>query len=142
MVAAIFDEGIATGDATFGTEVPSWTAWDQAHTEIRLVAELDGRIVGWSALSTYSDRCCYRGVAEVSVYVAADARGRGVGKELLEAVISRSEAAGVYPAGRDLPGEQAEPPAPPRLRLSPRRGARAARRARGGLARRAVARTA
>jgi len=96
MVAAIFDEGIATGDATFETEVPSWTAWDQAHTEIRLVAELDGRIVGWSALSTYSDRCCYRGVAEVSVYVAADARGRGVGKELLEAVISRSEAAGVW----------------------------------------------
>ena len=96
VVAAIFEEGIATGDATFETAPPSWEAWDAAHSETRLVAELDGAVVGWAALSGYSDRCCYRGVAEVSVYVAADARGRGVGRALLDAVISQSEAAGVW----------------------------------------------
>jgi phosphinothricin acetyltransferase len=95
-VASIFEEGIATGDATFETEPPSWDAWDAAHTDVRVVAERDGGVVGWAALSGTSDRCCYRGVAEVSVYVAAAARGRGVGKALLDAVISRSEAAGIW----------------------------------------------
>jgi phosphinothricin acetyltransferase len=95
-VAAIFGEGIATGDATFETEVPSWEAWDASHRELRLVAETDDGVVGWAALSGYSDRCCYRGVSEVSVYVAAVARGRGVGRALLDAVITRSEAAGVW----------------------------------------------
>jgi L-amino acid N-acyltransferase YncA len=95
-VALIFDEGIATGDATFETVVPSWEAWDASHSGVRLVAELDRRVAGWAALSDYSDRCCYRGVAEVSVYVAADVRGRGVGRALLDAVIARSEAAGMW----------------------------------------------
>lgn len=96
MVSAIFEEGIATGDATFETEPPSWDAWDSAHTDIRLVAENGDGVAGWAALSCCSDRCYYRGVAEVSVYVAAAARGRGVGRALLDAVISRSEAAGIW----------------------------------------------
>jgi phosphinothricin acetyltransferase len=95
-VAAIFVEGIRSGDATFETEAPAWAAWDAAPWDVRVVAELDGRLAGWAALSAYSDRCCYRGVAEDSVYVAAWAQGRGVGRALLEAVIARSEAAGIW----------------------------------------------
>lgn len=76
--------------------MPSWEEWDAAHSEHRLVAELDGRIAGWAALSPTSDRCCYAGVAENSVYVAEWARGRGVGRVLLEELIARSEAAGIW----------------------------------------------
>ena len=95
-VAAIFEEGIATGDATFETEPPSWDGWDAAHTDIRVVAENGDGVVGWAALSGYSDRCCYRGVSEVSVYVAGAVRGRGVGRALLDAVIAQSEKAGIW----------------------------------------------
>jgi L-amino acid N-acyltransferase YncA len=95
-VAAIYEDGIRTGNATFETEVPSWEAWDAAHPEIRLLAELDGRAAGWAALSPYSDRCCYGGVAEVSVYVASSSQGQGIGRGLLEALIERSEANGVW----------------------------------------------
>jgi L-amino acid N-acyltransferase YncA len=95
-VARIFEDGIRTGDATFETAAPSWEEWDAAHTEHRLVAELDGEVVAWAALSPVSERCCYSGVAESSVYVAARARGRGVGRELLEELIRRSEAAGIW----------------------------------------------
>jgi L-amino acid N-acyltransferase YncA len=95
-VAAIYEDGIRTGNATFETGVPSWEDWDSAHGEHRLVAELDDRVAGWAALSPVSDRSCYRGVAENSVYVAAWARGRGVGRGLLEELIARSEAAGIW----------------------------------------------
>jgi L-amino acid N-acyltransferase YncA len=95
-VARIFEDGIRTGDATFETGAPSWEEWDAAHTEHRLVAELDGELAGWAALSPVSERCCYRGVAESSVYVGASARGRGVGRELLEGLIRRSETAGIW----------------------------------------------
>lgn len=95
-VAEIYEDGIRTGNATFETAAPSWEAWDAAHSEHRLVAFLDGRIAGWAALSPASERCCYRGVAEESVYVAAWARGRGVGRALLEELIERSEAAGIW----------------------------------------------
>jgi phosphinothricin acetyltransferase len=95
-VAAIYEDGIRTGNATFETGVPSWESWDAAHTEIRVLAELDGKAAGWGALSATSDRCCYRGVAEDSVYVASWAQGRGVGRALLEEVIERSEAAGIW----------------------------------------------
>jgi L-amino acid N-acyltransferase YncA len=94
-VRTIFEEGIATGQATFETEAPSWEAWDGAHSAA-LVAEEDGEVVGWSALSPYSPRACYSGVAEESVYVAARARGRGVGRALLEALVDRSERAGIW----------------------------------------------
>jgi len=70
--------------------------WDAGHTDLRLVAEVDGRVAGWAALSGYSDRCCYRGVAEDSVYVGSWAQGRGVGRALLEELIARAEAAGIW----------------------------------------------
>jgi phosphinothricin acetyltransferase len=95
-VAAIYREGIATGVASFETEPPSWEAWDAGHPDIRLVAELDGRIAGWCALSPTSERHCYRGVMEESVYVAGWAQGRGVGRALLEEVVKRSEEAGIW----------------------------------------------
>lgn len=93
----IYEEGIATGNATFETDVPRWEAWDASHLPgHRLVAEEDGRVVGWAALAPVSNRDCYAGVTEASLYVAADSRGRGVGRALLEALISRAEAAGVW----------------------------------------------
>jgi L-amino acid N-acyltransferase YncA len=96
-VARIFGEGIATGNATFETEVPSWEAWDAAHlAEHRLVAEREGRVVGWIALARVSARECYAGVAEVSAYVAEDARGARVGAELLAEVVGSSERAGIW----------------------------------------------
>jgi L-amino acid N-acyltransferase YncA len=95
-VEAIFRDGIATGVATFEVEPPSWEAWDDAHGGIRVVAELDGRVAGWCALSPVSERLCYRGVAEESVYVAGWAQGRGVGRALLEEAIGRSEEAGIW----------------------------------------------
>jgi L-amino acid N-acyltransferase YncA len=95
-VRAIYEEGIATGEATFQTEAPSWSAWDAGHlADCRLVAESD-RVLGWAALSRVSDRCVYAGVAEVSVYVAAAARGRGIGSLLLDALIRRSEECGLW----------------------------------------------
>jgi L-amino acid N-acyltransferase YncA len=103
-VREIYEDGIRSGNATFETEAPSWEAWDSAHTELRLVAERDGSVVGWAALSPMSSRCCYRGVGEVSVYVAEGARGEGVGRALLERLVERSEdegywtlSAGVFP---------------------------------------------
>ena len=95
-VRAIYEEGIRSGDATFETEPPSWERWDAAHPKVRLVAEEDGSVVGWAALSPVSDRCCYEGVAEVSVYVAEASREGGVGRTLLERLVERSEDAGYW----------------------------------------------
>lgn len=96
-VARIYSEGIATGDATFETSVPKWEAWDAAHlTECRLVFELDGHLVAWAALNPVSRRPVYRGVAEHSIYVDSRARSRGVGAELLAALIEASEEAGFW----------------------------------------------
>jgi L-amino acid N-acyltransferase YncA len=95
-VRAIYEEGIATGLGTFETAAPSWEEWDAARLpHSRLVAR-EQAIVGWAALSPVSKRACYAGVAEAGVYVAASARGRGVGRALLEAVIESSEAHGVW----------------------------------------------
>jgi phosphinothricin acetyltransferase len=96
-VSGIFGEGIATGNATFETEVPSWEEWDAAHLgEHRFVAERKGRVVGWIALASVSSRECYAGVAEVSAYVAEEARGEGVGAELLATVVESSEQGGIW----------------------------------------------
>lgn len=96
-VLEIYAEGIATGHATFETEVPSWNEWDRGHLEAcRLVAEEDERILGWAALSPVSDRCVYGGVAEVSVYVGGTERGRGVGTGLLRALVEASEDEGLW----------------------------------------------
>jgi phosphinothricin acetyltransferase len=97
-VRAIYFEGIATGNATFETEAPTWEVWDRARLHsCRLVARSPaGPIVGWAALSPVSSRPAYAGVAEVSLYVTASARGQGVGKALFQALIAASEAAGVW----------------------------------------------
>lgn len=85
------------GEATFEAEVPGWEHWDSSHLiEHRLVALRDGEVAGWAALSPISDRCVYGGVAEVSVYVTAGARGQGVGRALLEALVASSEAGGIW----------------------------------------------
>ena len=93
---AIYEDGIRSGDATFETEAPSWEEWDAVHSEVRLVAERDAAILGFAALSPASPRSCYRGVGEVSVYVAGDVRGSGVGRALLEGLVERSEQAGYW----------------------------------------------
>jgi L-amino acid N-acyltransferase YncA len=95
-VRAIYEEGIRGGDATFETETPSWERWDAAHPELRIVAEREGSVVGWAALSPASARHCYRGVGEVSVYVAEEARGAGLGRTLLAELVERSEQAGYW----------------------------------------------
>jgi phosphinothricin acetyltransferase len=110
-VREIYREGMAAGNATFETELPEWEKWDSVHRkDCRLVAlepiaediaELlispeKLTVLGWAALSQVSTRLVYRGVAEVSVYVTAAARGRGVGKALLEALVQTSEASGIW----------------------------------------------
>ena len=96
-VKAIFEQGIAGGDATFESEAPSWEDWDKTHLGgHRLVALEGGEIVGWAALSAVSERCCYAGVAEDSVYVADSAQGRGVGRALLERLVADAERAGLW----------------------------------------------
>jgi L-amino acid N-acyltransferase YncA len=96
-IRAIYEDGIATGDATFETTAPDWPAWDATHlADHRLVARLDGRVVGWAALAPVSDRCAYAGVAEDSIYVALDAQGRGVGRALLIAVVASAERGGIW----------------------------------------------
>ena len=97
VVRSIYRQGIATGDATFETDLPTWERWDQAHRrDCRLVARSGGQVVGWAALSPVSGRCVYGGVAEVSVYVAASARGKGFGTALLRALVEESESAGIW----------------------------------------------
>jgi L-amino acid N-acyltransferase YncA len=96
-VRDIYAEGIATGNATFETEIPEWERWDKAHRkDCRLIALEGERVIGWAALSPVSTRRVYSGVAEVSVYVAASACGRGAGKILLKALVQRSEASGIW----------------------------------------------
>ena len=96
-VLGIYAEGIATGHATFQDHVPSWAEWDASHlADCRLVAEMSGAIVGFAALAAVSARPVYRGVAEVSVYVAVGARGNGIGRKLLVALIEQSEASGFW----------------------------------------------
>ncbi len=96
-VLAIYGGGIATGHASFQKTVPPWDDWDASHLACcRLVAEEVGAVVGWAALSPVSSRRVYAGVGEVSIYLADDVRGRGVGDRLLGALIEASEAAGLW----------------------------------------------
>lgn len=96
-VSAVYADGIATRNATFEAELPSWVQWDASHLAgCRFVARDAGVLVGWAALSPVSRRHCYRGVAEVSVYVSEAARGQGVGRALLEHLVEASEAAGIW----------------------------------------------
>jgi phosphinothricin acetyltransferase len=96
-VAAIYAAGIATGDATFETEVPRWERWDAGHlAEHRLVAVDGGDVLGWAAVGPVSERCVYAGVVEDSIYLAEHARGRGVGRALLTALVESTERAGIW----------------------------------------------
>ncbi len=104
-VKQIYLEGIAAGNATFQTSAPSWSDWDEAHVKnSRIIAVEENEILGWAALTPVSGRCVYAGVGEVSVYVSKKARGKGVGKKLLQALIQESEKnnfwtlqAGIFP---------------------------------------------
>jgi L-amino acid N-acyltransferase YncA len=96
-VKAIYEQGIATKLATFETAAPDWVDWDGAYLDgHRLVAELDGEVVGWAALLPTSRRDCYAGVVENSVYVAEGSRGRGIGRALLERLLAGAERAGFW----------------------------------------------
>lgn len=96
-VKAIYEAGLATGNASFQTSAPSWEEWDTTHLKHSRLAVLDGQsVLGWAALTPVSSRCVYAGVAEVSVYIGAASRGRGIGKILLHALITESEANGLW----------------------------------------------
>ena len=96
-VRAIYQEGIATGNATVDTEAPEWDTWDNDHlTECRLVAKEAHLVVGWVAVSPTSHRAVYSGVVDESIYVAAMARGKGVGRALLMALVAESERRGIW----------------------------------------------
>lgn len=96
-VKTIYEEGIATGNATFQTAAPNWQEWDNAHVKTcRIVAIENNIVLGWAALTPVSSRCVYAGVAEVSVYVAANARGKNIGSLLLQELITQSEQDGIW----------------------------------------------
>ena len=96
-VRSIYLEGIAAGNSTFETEAPSWEAWDTGHLQFARLVTRDGeKVIGWAALSPVSKRNVYRGVAELTVYVTEGARGQGVGRALLEALIQESEKNGIW----------------------------------------------
>ena len=96
-VREIYLQGIGTGNATFEQSVPEWKEWDERHLpSCRLMARSDNRVLGWAALSPVSSRCVYGGVAEVSIYVAEEARGQGLGCQLLAALVEASEQNGIW----------------------------------------------
>ena len=96
-VRAIYEEGIATENATFEPSVPDWEKWDSGHVaEPRLVVRLNGRVAAWAALSRVSARRVYAGVAELSIYVGEKVRGKGIGDALLRAFVRASEKAGFW----------------------------------------------
>lgn len=96
-IVEIYLQGISTQIATFQNEAPSWEEWDKSHlNSCRLVAFLEGKICGWAALSPVSSRCVYSGVAEVSIYIDQEHRGKGIGKALLQELIHQSEKEGIW----------------------------------------------
>jgi L-amino acid N-acyltransferase YncA len=96
-VRSIYLEGVLEGNSTFETEAPSWEAWDEAHlARPRFVMRAGDRVLGWAALSPVSKRRVYSGVAEVTIYVTQAARGKGIGRALLEALIEASEQTGIW----------------------------------------------
>ena len=96
-VEAIYAEGIATRNATFETETPTWAEFDAGRLRDHRLVAIDGdRIVGWAAFSPTSGRTCYAGVVEHSVYVASECRGRGIGRTLLGALVRGADAGGIW----------------------------------------------
>jgi L-amino acid N-acyltransferase YncA len=103
-VKEIYEEGIATGNATFQQSAPTWDEWNTTHLQHSRIVAKDNNVLGWAALTPVSGRCVYAGVAEVSVYVSDKARGKGLGKQLLQKLVGESEAnniwtlqAGIFP---------------------------------------------
>ncbi|WP_112182441.1 MULTISPECIES: GNAT family N-acetyltransferase [Paraliobacillus] len=96
-VKQIYEDGIATGNATFETKAPTWEAWDKGHlATCRLVALVNNEAVGWVALSPVSSRCVYQGVAEVSIYIKNGYTGKKIGSKLMDALIEESEKTGFW----------------------------------------------
>jgi phosphinothricin acetyltransferase len=96
-VRRIHLEGIETGKATFETDAAlSWDDWSGQHLKFGRLVAVRGGVVGWAALTPVSDRCVYGGVAEVSIYIAAEARGQGVGSLLMRALIDEAERHGIW----------------------------------------------
>ncbi|MES2827693.1 MAG: N-acetyltransferase family protein [Bacteroidota bacterium] len=96
-VKSIYENGIATSNATFQTRAPTWEEWDSSHLgNCRIVIEESGEVVGWAALTPVSSRCVYAGVAEVSVYVDPEQSGKGLGLALLKELVTLSEAEGIW----------------------------------------------
>jgi L-amino acid N-acyltransferase YncA len=96
-VNRIYESGIASKNATFETSVPDWDTWDRAHRkDCRIIAKIKGKVIGWAAISGISDRRVYSGVAEISIYVDPDFRGKGVGDSLMNAMIKESELSGIW----------------------------------------------
>jgi L-amino acid N-acyltransferase YncA len=97
VVRTIYQAGIDSGNATFQTFAPEWREWDENHIDIcRYVACIDNQVIGWVALSPYSSRHAYRGVAEISIYISPRHHQLGAGKQLLSTIINESEKAGYW----------------------------------------------
>jgi len=96
-VLEIYRQGLDTGEASFETEPPDWATWQaKYHPFCRLVWDQDGEVQGWAALAPVSARDCYRGVAEVSIYIATDCFGRGIGNKLMADLVEESERQGIW----------------------------------------------
>ncbi len=96
-VKSIYELGIATGIATFETTAPNWEQWHKNHLLFgRLVIILENEVVGWTALTAVSNRCIYQGVAEVSIYIHPNHRGKGIGQLLMKKLIFESEKNGIW----------------------------------------------
>jgi len=96
-VSEIYKQGIETGIATFQDEIPTWSDWDKSHLKAcRLAIFFKGKMAGWAALTPVSSRCVYTGVAEVSIYIGEDFRGKGIGKTLLNELVRQSEKEGFW----------------------------------------------
>jgi phosphinothricin acetyltransferase len=107
-VLTIYEEGLATGNATLETTAPAWETWTRAHCDRPRLVAVDGdRVIAWAALSPVSARAVYRGVAEVSIYVAEEGRGRGIGRRLLTALIEAAEFEGFWTLQASILAENA-----------------------------------
>ncbi|MDM1556135.1 N-acetyltransferase family protein [Chryseobacterium indologenes] len=96
-VIEIYKQGLATNIATFQNDSPQWEEWDKAHLDFCRISIYDNdNMIGWASLTPVSSRCVYAGVAEVSIYIAQDERGKGVGKTLLTELIQQSEENGIW----------------------------------------------
>lgn len=96
-VLEIYRQGLATGEASFETQVPDWPTWQAKYLPACRLVRVDAtNLQGWAALAPVSPRDCYRGVAEVSIYVGRRHTGKGIGNELMAALVEASEQHGIW----------------------------------------------